>query len=95
MSNITKLPLIGCIYNAVSAKVNCIVNSIYNEYNMKNCDVPCNIFSFFYNPTNYEAERLHMKRDTLTHENYDMDDNSDSDANRGAGDDNNDRPLTK
>ncbi len=56
MSNITRLPLIGCIYNAVSAKVNCIVNAIYNDYGMKNCDVPNNFFSFFYNPTNYDAE---------------------------------------
>lgn len=60
---------------------------------MKNCDVPCNIFSFFYNPTNYEAERLHMKRDTSIDENYDADD----DANRGAADDSDDiaKPLTK
>lgn len=56
---------------------------------MKNCDVPCNIFSFFYNPTNYEAERLHMKRDTLIDENYDAGDDSD------ANSDNNDKPLTK
>lgn len=87
MSNITRLPLIGCIYNAVSAKVNCIVNSIYNEYNMKNCDVPCNIFSFFYNPTNYEAERLHMKKDLLIDEDYGIDDDS-SDGNIA-------KPLTK
>lgn len=85
MSNITRLPLIGCIYNAVSAKVNCIVNSIYNEYNMKNCDVPCNIFSFFYNPTNYEAERLHMKKDTLADDDYSTGDDSEDVA----------KPLTK
>lgn len=58
---------------------------------MKNCDVPCNIFSFFYNPTNYEAERLHMKRDLPIDEDYGAGDDS-----RCAGDDDNiAKPLTK